>query len=530
MIRIENIRTSPGCHPDDLPRILCRKLNMPASRLKEWKIVKRAIDARKKNRIQIVYSVDVSFKHESMFLKSYTFPPDIQVRDIAPFTFHIPKIRRRPDRPPVIAGSGPCGLFAGLALAEAGHCPIILDRGKPISERVKDVSRFMQTGALDPESNIPFGEGGAGAFSDGKLYTLIKNPRTKRVFDVLVQAGAPPEIAYDAKPHIGTDNLRRIMPALRQRILNAGGEFRFSSKLTDISEEDHSIKSIRINGTEWMETDILILAIGHSARDTIEMLHDRGLHMEPKAFSMGVRIEHKREWIDRAQFGDMAGHPALGAGKYKLSTHLKNGRGVYTFCMCPGGTVVPAASEPDHLVTNGMSEYAQDGVNSNSAVLVSVFPSDFKSDHPLAGVAFQRKWEGLAFTLCGSNYDAPVQRFADFAQDRPSGGFGGVEPSYLPGVCFAPLKDCLPGFATESLKAGIQMMDRKLRGFAHPDALLTGVETRSSSPYRILRGQDFLSNIRGIYPGGEGAGYAGGIVSSAVDGIKIAEAIIKACL
>lgn len=526
MFRIENIRTSPDFNLKDLPGLLCRKLHIPDSRLEKWYIVRRAIDARKKRRIEIVYTVDISFRHESAFLKSYAFPPNLKVKQVEPFVYKISEITRKPEHQPVIAGSGPCGLFAALVLAESGFSPVILERGRPVSERVQEVNRFMQKGVLNPESNIPFGEGGAGTFSDGKLYTLIKDPRTKRVFDTLIQSGAPPEIAYDARPHIGTDNLRRIIPSLRQRITRAGGEFRFSSKLTDMTVEGNAIQSVRINGAEEIETDDLILAIGHSARDTVEMLHNDGLEMAQKAFSIGVRIEHKRKWIDTAQFGDQAGHPNLGAGRYKLSIHLENGRGVYTFCMCPGGTVVPAASEPEHLVTNGMSEYARNQVNSNSAVLVSITPSDFKSDHPLAGMTFQREWESRAFQLTGSNYYAPVQRFEDFMHGRESIKWGKVTPSYLPGTVPAPLQECLPDFVAESLKAGICHLDRKLRGFAHPDALLTGVETRSSAPYRILRDEQFQSNIRGIYPAGEGAGYAGGIVSSAVDGMKIAEAVI----
>jgi len=511
----------------ELADLLCQKLNIPSSRLGEWTVVKRAIDARKKRRIEIVYTVDVSFKHEQVFLKSYSFPPNLKVKEVEPYIYDLSKITRRPKHQPVIVGSGPCGLFAGLILAEAGFNPVILERGKPVADRIKDVNRFMRSGELDSESNIQFGEGGAGTFSDGKLYTLIKDPRTKFVFDTLIQAGAPAEIAYDARPHMGTDNLRKIIPALRQRITNAGGEFRFSSKLTDISIEDNSIQSVRINGSDEIETDHLILAIGHSARHTVEMLHNSGIEMVQKAFSIGVRIEHKRKWIDYAQFGDQAGHPNLGAGKYKLSIHLENDRGVYTFCMCPGGTVLPAASEPDHLVTNGMSEYAQNQVNSNSAVLVSITPSDFESDHALAGIAFQREWESRAFKLSGSNYHAPVQRFEDFMHGRESRKLGKVTPSYLPGTELAPLQECLPDYVVDSLKSGIYHLDRKLKGFAHPDALLTGVETRSSAPYRILRDDQFQSNIRGIYPAGEGAGHAGGIVSSAVDGIKIAEAIIS---
>ncbi|NQT26185.1 FAD-dependent monooxygenase [candidate division KSB1 bacterium] len=527
MIRIENIRTSLNFNLSELPDLICQKLNIPSSRLDQWQIVKRAIDARKKKRIEIVFTVDVSFKHEQVFLKSYTFPPNLKVKHVEPFVFNISKIVGKPKHQPVIVGSGPCGLFAGLVLAEAGFNPVILERGKSVADRTKDVNRFMQSGELDSESNIQFGEGGAGTFSDGKLYTLIKDPRTRLVFDTLVQAGAPVEIAYDAKPHIGTDNLRKIIPAIRQRITNAGGEFRFSSKLTDFASDGSTLQSIQINESENIETDTLVLAIGHSARDTVEMLHQQGLHMKQKAFSIGVRIEHKRKWIDFAQFGEQAGHPNLGAGKYKLSIHLENNRGVYTFCMCPGGTVVPAASEAGHLVTNGMSEHAQNGINSNSGVLVSVFPSDFESDHPLAGIAFQRKWEALAFELGGSNYHAPVQRFDDFMHGKTSTKFGKVDPSYLPGTTFAPLQECLPEFVTESLKAGIYYLNRKLKGFAHPDTLLTGVETRSSAPYRIPRDEEFQSNIRGIYPVGEGAGHAGGIVSSAVDGIKIAEAIIE---
>lgn len=526
MFRLENFRTALNFDQSELKTLICQKLDIPESRLGDWKISKKAVDARKKKRIEIVYSIDFSFKHERVFLKSYRFPDSLKIKDVIPFEFNIPIISRKPKNRPVIVGTGPCGLFAGLLLAEAGLNPLLLERGRSVSERTKDVNEFRKSGELDSESNIQFGEGGAGTFSDGKLYTLIKDPRTRTIFDTLVEAGAPPEILYDARPHIGTDKLRQVIPAIRQRITNAGGEFRFSSRLTDVIPAENLLESIQINDSELLETDTLVLAIGHSARDTVQKLFDRGLGMQQKAFSMGVRIEHKRKWIDYAQFGEHAGHPNLGAGKYKLSVHLENNRGVYTFCMCPGGSVVPAASEPGYLVTNGMSEYAQNQVNSNSGVLVSIYPSDFESDHPLAGIDFQRKWEKKAFKLGGSNYHAPIQRFEDFMKGTVSTKTGKVDPSYLPGTTFAPLSECLPDYVVESLRGGIHYFSRKLKGFAHADTLLTGIETRSSAPYRILRDDDLESNIKGIYPAGEGAGYAGGIVSSAVDGMKVAERII----
>ncbi len=527
MFRIENIRTSIDTHESEIRPLVCKKLRIPPSRLDKLIFVKKAIDARKKDAIQFVYTVDVTFKHERIFLKTYRPPGYLKIKPVKPYIFQIGSPQKSLKHPPVVVGTGPCGLFAGLLLARAGLSPIVIERGKPVKDRIRDVEDFIKNGTLNPESNIQFGEGGAGTFSDGKLYTLINDPRTHFIFKTLIDAGAPPEIAYSAKPHIGTDKLRDVVRNLRQMIANAGGILRFESKLTDIDVEDDSLKAIRINDEKNIETNRLILATGHSARDTMEMLHQRGLAIEQKAFSIGIRIEHKRILIDQAQYGAHAGHPNLPSGIYKLSAHLGNGRGVYTFCMCPGGFVIPAASEPGHLVINGMSEYAQDQVNSNSALLVGVHPEDFGSDHPLAGIDFQRHWEKQAFELGGATYAAPVQKIGDFLQDTVSETIGEVTPSYRPRTIFAPLRDCLSDYVIESLKQGIHIFGKKLKGFDHPDAILTGIETRSSAPYRIVRDEKVESNIRGIYPAGEGAGHAGGIVSAALDGIKAAEAIIQ---
>ncbi|HDQ44464.1 MAG TPA: hypothetical protein ENN17_03045 [bacterium] len=527
MFRIENIRTAIDTPQSDLRALVCGMLRIPPSRLDRCVLVRKAVDARKKNAIQFVYTVDVSFKHERVFLKSYRPPGHLRIKSFTPFKFQIAGTGKSLLHPPVVAGAGPCGLFAGLILARAGLAPVVIERGKPVKDRIRDVEAFLQHGTLDPESNIQFGEGGAGTFSDGKLYTLINDPRTHFIFHSLIEAGAPPEIAYDARPHIGTDRLRDVVRNLRQMIINAGGTVRFGARLTDLDIRDGALYAIRINGEEIFRTDRLILATGHSARDTVSMLFERGVPMTQKSFSVGVRIEHKRIRIDRAQYGRNAGHPNLPAGKYKLSALLENGRGVYTFCMCPGGFVIPAASEPGCLATNGMSEYAQDQVNSNSALLVGVHPSDFGSDHPLAGIEFQRRWERLAFALGGGTYAAPVQKAGDFLQDRISDSAGEVIPSYRPGTFFAPLRDCLPDFVTDSLKAGIRLFGRKLEGFTHPDAILTGVETRSSAPFRIQRDDNMESAVYGLFPAGEGAGHAGGIVSAAVDGIKAAEAAIQ---
>ena len=429
---------------------------------------------------------------------------------------------------PVVVGLGPAGLFAALTLAEAGLRPIAIERGRPVEQRERDVEAFWKGEGLNPASNVQFGEGGAGAFSDGKLNSGIKDARCRRVLEALHAAGAPEEILYEAKPHIGTDRLKATVRGLRQRIIALGGEVRFETRLTGLRVEDGRITGAVLDGGEILETRHVILAVGHSARDTFEWLHGMGIAMSRKPFAVGARIEHKQADINRAQYGRFAGHPALGAADYKLSVHLPGGRSAYTFCMCPGGLVVAAASEEGGQVVNGMSLFARDGENANSALLVNVVPEDFPGDDPLAGVRFQREWERAAFLAGGGDYRAPAQLVGDFLARRPSTGGGRVEPSYRPGVRWTSLEECLPRFVTEAMREALPLLDQKLHGFAAPEAVLTGVETRSSSPLRIERDANLQGSLQGLYPCGEGAGYAGGIMSAAVDGMRCAEAVIAA--
>ena len=517
MLRINNLNMPLEAALDDIKKTAAERLGCSADRLQGFHISKKSVDARNKRNVHFVYSADCE--------------PDCQViigKDtevIAPEKPLVYNIKDDGTRP-IVVGSGPAGMFAAMALAEAGLKPIIIERGDNIDKRKQSVNNFWQKGLLNPESNVQFGEGGAGTFSDGKLVSGIKKDRfTAKVIAELFAAGAPQEILYMAKPHIGTDNLQKIVRNIRRKIENMGGEYRFNSRLCDLVIKDETLKAIKIqtgDKTYELPATKLFLAIGHSARDTFEMLYRRGLNICQKPFSVGARIEHRQELIDHSQYGAAAGHPALGAADYKLAVHLTGGRSVYTFCMCPGGKVVAAASESGRLVTNGMSEFARSENNANAALLVGVDARDFQSDEPLAGMYFQRRLEEAAFNFGGKNYQAPAQLVGDFLKQRPSKNFGDVEPSYRPGVAMTDLSALFPQEISTAMRAGIKEMAKKLHGFDSFEAVLTGVETRSSSPIRIIRDNiSMQSNIRGIYPCGEGAGYAGGITSSAADALKV---------
>ena len=507
-------------------------LNLPEEDILNFKVIKKAIDSRKKSAIIFVYSLDVEVRDSS---KIKEFNTRYRVRFQTPYNYELKKIDAtllkskyfKELKRPVIIGSGPSGLFAALILVKAGLRPIIFERGEDVDLRIKSVSNFFNFGKLNLESNVQFGEGGAGTFSDGKLYTLINDPRSSFIFSELIEAGAPAEIAYSATPHIGTDKLREIVKNIRAKIIAQGGEFRFNTCLTNIEIKNDKIVAAIFNNTEKILVDNLILAIGHSARDTCQMLYENKLEMSSKAFAVGLRIEHKAKAINKAQYGNFFNNKKLGTARYKLVEHPAGERSVYTFCMCPGGYVMGAASEEDGVVTNGMSEYFQDGKNSNSALLVPVTPADFSSDHPLAGVEFQRVWERKAYEAGGSDYSAPVQLVGDFLAGRPSFlKLDEVNPTYKPGVKLTSLENCLPPYVISSIKKAIPLMAKKINGFDNPEAVLTGVETRTSSPLRFFRDEFCQSNIKGLFPAGEGAGYAGGIVSSAIDGLVVAEAII----
>ncbi len=520
MLRVPEIKLSLDDDEQLLKIELAKKLKIPQESISSYRIFKKSVDARKKSQIHFVYTLDVELKNEDKILKMHSKKGVIKVprtdykyKNIAPSN-----IQR-----PIIVGTGPSGLFAGLVLAQMGYNPILLERGKSVDERAVDVGLFWSQGKLNTESNVQFGEGGAGTFSDGKLTTLVKDPRSGKVLEEFVKAGAPEEILYINKPHIGTDILRDVVKNIRNTIISLGGEVRFNSKVTDVIVENNNVTGVRINESEILKSDKVLLALGHSARDTFEMLYNNGIEIIQKGFSIGVRIEHSQSLINEKQYGEFANHKKLGAADYKLSSHFDNGRSAYTFCMCPGGMVVAATSEADMVVTNGMSIHARDQENANSAVLVGVVPEDYGSEHPLAGIEFQRKWEHLAFIAGGRNYKAPAQKVGDFLNDIPSEEIGSINPTYNPGVTMTDLRKCLPEYVSDTLKMALLAFDKNINGFANPDAIMTGVETRSSSPIRIPRDETLQSNIKGLYPVGEGAGYAGGIMSAAIDGIKVAE-------
>jgi hypothetical protein len=525
MIRLSNVRLPIGYTDADLLRVCSRELRIPREAIVSATLYRRSIDARRKDDIHYTTSVDLylNLDEKTVIAKSRSrnaaITPEYRYHPITP---------KNPDKRPVIIGAGPAGLFCALTLAQSGLRPILIERGSPVEERVKAVDRFHTDGVLNTECNIQFGEGGAGTFSDGKLNTGTKDDRARKVLLDLVSHGAPDDILCNAMPHIGTDHLRHTVVSIRQELIRLGCEVCFDTKLTDIHTRDGRVSAITVDhggASRTIDCAELVLAVGHSARDVFELLNRLGLMITPKPFSVGVRIEHLRENINRVQYG--ARHADLPAAAYKQSVHLKDGRGIYTFCMCPGGVVVAAASEPETVVTNGMSEFARDKVNSNSALLVSVNPEDIPGEHILRGMYFQRELEHRAYLAGGGGYKAPVQRAGDFLAHARSTRFGEVTPSYRPGTAFAMTDDVLPPFVTDALREALPLIDRRLHGFNHPDALMTAVESRSSSPVRILRGDDLMSvSLRGLYPCGEGAGYAGGIISAAVDGVRVAEQIL----
>ena len=526
MIRVNNIHLSLDYDDKSVRKAVAQQLRIEEKSIKSCKIFRRSVDARKKDNIYFLTTVDAELNiNEDKVCKKCG-----KAQIARKYEYNQMKFGNAPS--PVVVGAGPAGLFAALILARSGANPILIERGRDVDRRTADVNRFWTSGQLDITSNVQFGEGGAGTFSDGKLNSGTKDIRQRKVLEEFVSHGAPDEILYNAKPHIGTDMLKGTIKNIRNEIIELGGRVMFETKLVSMAFSDNKLKSITVetkNGDEIIETDNVILAIGHSARDTFEMLYDLKLPIEAKSFSVGARIEHLRQKVDKAQYGRFAGNKKLGSANYKLSTHLDNGRGVYTFCMCPGGKVVNASSEENRLCTNGMSEFARNAENSNSALLVGINPDDYESDHPLAGMYLQRKLESKAFVAGGENYNAPIQRVDDFLNNRKSTHLGDVKPSIGPNYEFSNLNEILPEYVSTSMAQGIVKMGKMLHGFDDGDAVLTGVESRSSSPVRIMRKTDTLESvlIEGLYPCGEGAGYAGGIISAAVDGIKCAEKIIE---
>ena len=531
MLRLTEVKL-PLDHPEtEIKAAILKRLDIVADELIDFSISRRSVDARKPDAIVFIYTLDVELKNEKAVFKRLQSDRHISLTPDTRYHFVAQAPANLTSRP-VVIGTGPCGLFAGLILAQSGFRPIILERGKAVRERTKDTFGLWRQGNLNPESNVQFGEGGAGTFSDGKLHSQIKDPKHygKKVLTEFVNAGAPPEILYVSKPHIGTFRLVSVVEKMRATIESLGGEIRFQSRVDDIEINNGQVHGVVLAGGEHIATHHLVLAIGHSARDTFQMLYERGVYIEAKPFSVGFRIEHPQSLIDRCRFGKHAGNPLLGAADYKLVHHCANGRSVYSFCMCPGGTVVAAASEPGRVVTNGMSQYSRNERNANSGIVVGITPDDYPG-HPLAGIALQRHWEERAFELGGKNYHAPGQLLGDFLAGKSSTAFGSVLPSYTPGVHLCDLSTCLPDYAIAAIREALPAFAKQVPGFAMHDAVLTGVETRTSSPIRIKRNEDCQSlNTTGLYPAGEGAGYAGGILSAAVDGIKVAEAIVLSML
>lgn len=528
MLRINEIQAPLGADIDEIKSLAAAEIGVRSTDILYCEIARESIDSRKKNNIKMIYSVNVELDGNEEKIAS-RFPAN-KAFLTEKYVYEIPDNKRKSPLRPVIVGFGPAGMFAGLILATAGLRPIIIERGNDVDTRTADVNRFWAERKLNTQSNIQFGEGGAGTFSDGKLTTGIKDARCRKVLETFCEFGAPEQILYSSHPHIGTDRLVGVVKNIREKIISLGGEVRFGCRMTDIFESNGFIQGVSCvtasGRTCDFETDTLILATGHSARDTVEMLYRHGIKMEQKAFSVGVRIEHPQELINKALFGREWNNPRLGAANYKFANHGLHNRGAYTFCMCPGGTVVCASSEENTVVTNGMSRFARDGENANSALLVGLEPEYFESAHPLAGIEFQRKIERAAFEYGGSDYTAPAQLTGDFLQGRPSVKGGFVKPTFPTGVSYGDIRKVLPPFVTDTIAAAITEFDKKMQGFALPQAVLTAPESRSSSPVRIVRDDLRQASVKGIYPCGEGGGYAGGIVSAAVDGIRCAESVL----
>lgn len=527
MLRLTDVQL-PLAHSDaDLASAIQAKLAVPTDDLIAYTVFRRGYDARKKHAIALVYTLDVDVRNEAQVAKRLQGNRHVSIAPDTRYKF----VGQAPDNlqtRPVVIGFGPCGIFAALILAQMGFRPIILERGKVVRERTKDTWGLWRKRELHPESNVQFGEGGAGTFSDGKLWTQVKDPKHygRKVLTEFVKADAPPEIMYVSKPHIGTFRLVKMVELMRAEIEKLSGEFCFESKVDDIEIADGKVCGLKLSDGTHIATDHVVLAIGHSARDTFRMIHARGIYIEPKPFSIGFRIEHPQSLIDKCRFGSSAGNELLGAADYKIVHHASNGRSVYSFCMCPGGTVVAATSEPGRVVTNGMSQYSRNERNANAGIVVGITPDDYPG-HSLAGMEFQEQWEAKAYVLGGGNYDAPAQLVGDFITNKPSTVLGSVTPSYQPGVKLGDLNPSLPEYVIDAIREALPAFEKQIKGFSMHDAVLTGIETRTSSPIRIKRNDDDLQSIntRGLFPAGEGAGYAGGIMSAAIDGIRVAEAV-----
>ncbi|MFM5916545.1 MAG: NAD(P)/FAD-dependent oxidoreductase [Novosphingobium sp.] len=529
MLRLSDLALSLHHAPGDVLPAIAARLGVGEAEVLSHRLARRGNDARKRGAIKLVYSFDVELADEAAVLARLADDP--HVRRTPDTTWRPPVTVENWEGPrPVVIGAGPCGLLAALVLAQMGLKPIIIERGKAVRERTKDTWGLWRRSELQVESNAQFGEGGAGTFSDGKLYSRIKDPRHlgRKVLTEFVKAGAPEEILTEAHPHIGTFRLVTMVMSMRETIEALGGEYRFGTRVDAFEREDGKIAALHLSTGEQLEASHVILAVGHSARDTFEALCEAGVHIEAKPFAIGVRIEHPQGWIDRARYGEEAGNPLLGPASYALAHKASNGRSVYSFCMCPGGRVVAATSEAGRVVTNGMSQYSRAEFNANSGLVVDISPERDFPGHPLAGVALQRELEERAYSAGGRNYHAPGQSVGDFIKGQPSTAFASIEPSYKPGVKPTDLAEVLPKFVTDAIREALPVFGRQMKGYDHPDVVMTGVETRTSSPVRITRGKDFQSlNTAGLYPAGEGAGYAGGILSAAVDGIKVAEALAR---